>query len=111
MDDNVIAPMKIMWYITQGKLKASSEECNQLIDIFNQNVISEKNVFGLGYKRLYLKYDRPRRLERNKIRNKKLSEWSGRKTNDYTGIAENLQSARNLAGSHSQIIVLFYLRF
>jgi hypothetical protein len=85
-DDNVIAPMKILWYIAQGKIKASSKEYNQLIDIFNENVLSDKNVFGLGYKRLYLKYDRPRRLERNKKRNKKLSEWSGRKTYDYTGI-------------------------
>jgi hypothetical protein len=85
-DENVIGPMKILWYITQGKLNASSEEYNELIDIFNDNVLSDNNVFGLGYKRLYLKYDRPRRLERNKIRNKKLSEWNGRKTNDYTGI-------------------------
>jgi len=34
----------------------------------------------------YEKYDRPRRLERNKKRNIKLSKWEGRKTDDYTGI-------------------------
>jgi len=84
--DNVFEPMKILWYITQGKLKASSEEYNQLIDIFNENVLSDNNVFGLGYKRLYLKYDRPRRLEGNKRRNNKLKQKEGRKTDDYTGI-------------------------
>ena len=42
-------------------------------------MLSDENVFGRGYKHLYLKYDRPRRVQRNKIRNMKLKEWEGRR--------------------------------
>ena len=37
---------------------------------------------------IYMKYLRPKRLKRNKTRNQLLSKWEGRKTNDFTGIAE-----------------------
>jgi hypothetical protein len=41
---------------------------------------------------IYNKYERPIRLERNKKRNKKLSEWNGRKTDDYRGLEDPIST-------------------
>lgn len=85
---NVARPMCIMWDILNGKLRVPPGVFDKIFDDFMQNMLSEKNVLGAGYEYLYEKYDRPKRLERNRKRNKLLSEWNGRKTTDYTGIAE-----------------------
>ena len=56
--------------------------------------MSDKNVFGFGYRFFDEKYDRPVRLERNKKRNKKLSIWDGRPLNDFTGIESESKSIK-----------------
>ena len=68
------------------KTRLGSEAFDSVLNVLMENIKSNENLFGLGYKRLYSKYDQPRRLARNTRRNMKLKEWEGRKTDDYTGI-------------------------
>jgi hypothetical protein len=93
--ENVFIPMTIMWDDLCGRVKLSPEDRDELLNMFNENMLSDKNVFGMGYKRLYQKYDRPKRLERNKKRNRLLAEAHfGSEKNryeDYRGLVEDTE--------------------
>ena len=82
-----ILPLEILRRdIAEEKTRLGSENFDFVLKVLMENIKSNENLFGLGYKRLYSKYDQPRRLKRNTTRNMKLKEWEGRKLNDYTGI-------------------------
>ena len=68
--------------------KSYQENPTKTVDDFVDRLVEKDPMLSTGFD-LYEKYLRPKRLERNRIRNKKLSEWSGRKTDDYTGIEES----------------------
>lgn len=85
-EQNIAIPMFAIAAIDMGLVKVSLEFHRELRAVMWENMMSNKNVFGFGYDYFYEKYDRPLRLERNKRRNKKLSEWQGRKTTDFSGV-------------------------
>ena len=84
--DNIIIPCDIMADITTGRLKAPPGTKNALRKIILENLHSKYNVLGKGYRYLYVMYDRPMRLERNRVRNAKLSAGNGSTSNEFTGI-------------------------
>ena len=91
--DNILIPLDIISDITTRRLEAPPGAKKELWEIVIQNLYSEDNIFGRGYAYLCRKYDRPMRLERNRIRNAKLSEWHGKRTTDFTGIeSESIKS-------------------
>ena len=72
----------------------TNEELKELINSVKQALPEFINSYPYD-RHLYEKYDRPLRLERNKKRNKKLSEWHGRRTNDYSGIDIDIDTDTN----------------
>jgi hypothetical protein len=85
--DNILFLHNMIADITTGRLEAPPGTSKKaLCTILKENILSENNVFGRGYIPLYVIYDRPMRLERNKIRNKKLSKWDGPPLDDFSGI-------------------------
>ena len=75
-----------MQILLLDELKVPPGAKKALWEMVTENILSEYNVFGRGYEYLYKKYDRPMRLERNRIRNARLSEGNGQSSNGFTGI-------------------------
>ena len=67
--------------------KSYQENPTKTVDDFVDRWVGQDPMLSIGFD-LYEKYLLPKRLERNRLRNKKLSEWSGRQTNYYTGIED-----------------------
>jgi hypothetical protein len=90
---NIVNPLIALAAIDIGKIEGkvviSPEFHRELREFALENIRSTKNPLGRGYKELYEKYERPLEIDRNKKRNKKLSEGNGRRTNSqFTGIEE-----------------------
>ena len=67
--------------------KSYQENPTKTVDYFVDRLVGQDPMISIGFD-LYEKYLLTKRLERNRLRNVKLSDWSGRKTDDYTGIAD-----------------------
>lgn len=95
---NFLVPLDMIADITTGRLKVPPENRAEirkaLWELATYSLYSEANPFVRGYDFIYKKYDQPRRLERNRLRNAKISKGNGRSSNEYTGIepAESIKT-------------------
>ena len=81
--ENVAVPMFAIAAIDMGLVEVSIDFHRELREVLRQNLMSDKNVFGFGYRFFDEKYVRPLR---NEERNKKISEGWGKWPNVFTGI-------------------------
>jgi hypothetical protein len=90
-NDNFTSPLNAVADTTEdGEFKNSPECRRALVALARETWNSTENVFAesckYGYKYLYDKYEGPKRQERNRLRIAKLSEWHGRRTDQFSGI-------------------------
>src|SRR5262249_36288169 len=72
--DNIVNLMTLLHAHYTGKITLPRDELSYVHQFLNENIHSPENIFLYGYKYIYKKYERPRRLKRNVLRNKKLSD-------------------------------------
>ena len=79
-----------MKVVNNSQLKNSPEfreAKRKIVRVIGEAMLSKSKDTQYGYdEELHKKYDLPKRLERNRVRNKKLSEWHARRTEGFTGI-------------------------
>ena len=74
--------------VNNSQLKNSPEfreAKRKIVRVIGEAMLSKDTQYGYDGE-LHKKYDLPKRLERNRVSNKKLSEWHGRRTEGFTGI-------------------------
>ena len=89
--DNVLMPFSVIANSVNNEQLKNSPEFREakrkLVRLLGEAMLSRDDKWEMGYdEELYKKYDLPKRLERNRTRNKELSKWHGKRTNDFTGI-------------------------
>ena len=83
--DNVIMPFSVIANSVNNEQLKNSPEFREakrkLVRLLGEAMLSRDDKWEMGYdQELYEKYERPRRLERNKRRNARLSEGNGKRT-------------------------------